>query len=357
MSLCNGSWKDSARNITYEGNVVECELASMNGTWVKNRLTFLPQIQYSNTDGKFKWGNCKNDVELNNINHEHISRRYKKITVEQCLEKINTDYDAWFEIESEYIQSTNTNACISISLFKKNVDNRYDDEFPVNHDNWTSKYYHSLLANLDKFTRTDMCINLYLANDLNNYVTDLLKYKFLNIYVMKSSSIGAMPGMLWRFINITNKSYETVYVADIDETWDWVNDWHVKGLEHKLSTLRPCDVIISTKPVSPAINFMTIIGSHIRVKPHKFDFNIVDVIKGFIALCKEREKSNNPCCFDDNDPITYWNHPIGDHSLGWGRCIFMYAFDEFFLKHVIYYDAYPDVYFVIRHLSSSKTQQ
>jgi hypothetical protein len=346
MVVCNGSWKDSARNITYEGNVVECELASMNGTWIKNRLTFLPQIHYSNSDGKFKWGNCQNDVEFGNNSYEHISRRYKKITVEQCLEKINTDYDTWFEIEKEYVQLTNTNACISISLFEKNVDNRCDNEFPVHHDNWISKYYNSLLTNLNNFTRTDMCVNLYLANDLANYIPELLKHTFLNIYLMKSSSIGAMPGMLWRFINLTNKSYNTVYVVDIDEPWSWVNDWEGKGLEQKISTLRANDVIICENPYSPAINFTSIIGSHIRAKPAKFDFNIVDVIKGFIALCKDREKSNNPYCFHDNDPITYWNYPIGNHRFGWGRLVLTYGFDEFFLKHVIYHNAYPDISYV-----------
>jgi hypothetical protein len=66
-------------------------------------------------------------------------------------------------------------------------------------------------------------------------------------------------------------------------------------------------------------------------------------MKGFISLCKEREKSKNPYCFDDNDPITYWNHPIGRHSFGWGRTITKYGFDEFFLKHVIYHNAYPNV--------------
>jgi hypothetical protein len=93
MVLCNGSWKDSARNITYDGNELKCELSSTNGTWIKNRLTFLPQLQYSNCDGKFKWGNCKNNVEFGNNSYEHISRRYKKITIKQCLKKLNTDYD------------------------------------------------------------------------------------------------------------------------------------------------------------------------------------------------------------------------------------------------------------------------
>lgn len=69
-------------------------------------------------------------------------------------------------------------------------------------------------------------------------------------------------------------------------------------------------------------------------------------MKGFIGLCKKRELSVNPYCFEDDDPITFWNQPVSDHTFGWGRIITKYGFDELFLKHVIYYDAYPDVKFL-----------
>jgi hypothetical protein len=82
------------------------------------------------------------------------------------------------------------------------------------------------------------------------------------------------------------------------------------------------------------------------VNPMNFDYNIVDVMKGFISICKKREKSKNPYCFDDNDIITLWNPPTCENSLGWGRIITKYGFDEFFLKHVIYYDAYPNLLFI-----------
>jgi hypothetical protein len=69
-------------------------------------------------------------------------------------------------------------------------------------------------------------------------------------------------------------------------------------------------------------------------------------MKGFICICKNREKSNNPYCFDDNSSITFWNQPVGEHAFGLGRIITIYGFDEFFLKHVIYYDVYPDIFFI-----------
>jgi hypothetical protein len=342
---CIGSWKNSARNIKYNGNTVECELRSPNGKWIPNQLRFFTQYEYENINGRFGWNNFRNNVEYNNTSHEHISRRYKRISIQRCLENLNNDYDNWFEVEKEYINCIK-DKCISISLFFKNVDNSYDNEYDIHFDRWNTKYYGSLINNLNNYNLDNMCVNLYLANNLSNYIPELSKYTFLNIFLMKSESIGGQPGMLWRFIDITNKSYQSVFIADIDENWNWIKKLDEKNYNYKLCTLKPIDTLICNNPYTPAYNFATIIGSHIMVKPHKFNYNILHVIKGFINICKNRENSNRPCCFDDSDPITLWNQPIGNHKFGWGRIITKYGFDEFFLKHVIYYDVYPDIKFM-----------
>ena len=81
-------------------------------------------------------------------------------------------------------------------------------------------------------------------------------------------------------------------------------------------------------------------------------------MSGFIFFCKDRETTKKPYCMYDDDPVTLWNHPIYDgkpiqnenrprhnRPFGWGRNITSYAFDELFLKHVIYYYAYPNISF------------
>ena len=261
------------------------------------------------------------------------------------MENITNEYDYWFEIEEKFINCIK-DKCISISLFKKNVDNTYNNQYNVDNNKWMNKYYKSLIENLNTYNTNNICVNLYLANDLKNYIPELSKYNFLNIFLMKSSSIGAQPGMLWRFMDITNKSYKKIFIADIDENWHWVNNLDKKNYPHKLITLKPGDVLICNNPYIPAYNFATIIGSHILVNPIKFDYNIIDIMKGFISICKQREKSINPYCFDDDGIITLWNQPTCENSFGWGRRITVYGFDEFFLKHVIYYDVYPDLLFV-----------
>lgn len=332
---CKGSWKESARNIFYNKDTVECELKSIEGEWIKNKFKFFDNYEYHNVDGKIEWPNCKNNVELNNISHEHIERRHKKVSVERCLENKNNDYDDWFEIKETYINCVK-HKCISISLFKTDK---------IATSEWEKKYYNSLINNLNNYNYYDTCVNLYLSNNLSMYIKKLSTYPFLNIFLMKLDSKESQPGMLWRFMNITNKSYKSVYIADIDENWDWIKTWDER-YDNKLCTLKPGDGLISNNPYSPAYNFATVIGSHVKVTPYKYNYNIVDVMKGFISLCKNREKSNNPYGFDDNDKITLWNQPIGDSIYGWGRIITSYGFDELFLKHVIYHDAYPDVIFI-----------
>lgn len=344
--LCKGSFIRSAKNIRYNDNIIECDLATMNGNWIRNKLKFFPQFDYTNINGKFEWNNCKNNVELNNYSHDHITRRYKQVYIKECLDNLTSEYDEWFAIEKEFINCI-SDKCISISLFKKNSGNTYDNEYNLNNEYWLNKYYKSLIHNLNNYNYENFCVNLYLANDLSNLIPELSKYPFLNIFLMKSSSIGASPGALWRFINITNQSYTNVFITDIDENWDWIRIWNTEeNRNYKLCTLKPSDGLISNNPYIPAYNFATIIASHIMIDPRKFNYDIIDVMKGFISLCKIREKSNNPYCFHDNDPITFWNQPLNNNNYGWGRLTTAYGFDEFFLKHVIYHDVYHDMRFI-----------
>jgi len=335
-----GTWVNSARNINYNGNTVTCELQNMNGAWVKNTHRFFQDLIYANKDGHFTWTNYKNNIDFKDISHEAICKRYKQITIQQCLDNLTPNYDSWFSIEN-VIKNVIKPNCISISLFKKNPDNTYYDEYPVN-ASWREKYYKSLIKNLDSFTLDDFCVDLYLANDLQDLLPELQKYPFLNIIVMKSTSVGAQPGTLWRFMNITNKSYKTVYIADIDEPWTWIPQW--QKYNNKLVTLTPSDILISKE--TTAYNFPTLMGGHTKVNPSLFTFDIVAVMKGFLELVDKRTRSKNPFCFDDEDPITVWNQPIGEHKFGWGRLQTKYGFDEFFLKHVIYYEVYTDLMFI-----------
>lgn len=341
---CRGTWSLSAKDIVYNGNNLKCKLETENGEWLQNEIVFFPQYEYKNKNGRFEWDNCKNGVNINSYSHEDISKRYTEVTIQRCIDNLTNEYDDWFEIDTSHVQC-NRSKCISISLFRKNVNNEYDNQYPVDVSYWETKYLNYLKKNLDSYDQNDKCVNLYLANDLSNLLDTFITYKFLNIYIMKSPSIGAQPGTFWRHMDLTNKSYEQVFVADIDEPWDWCKEEAFEVLTDKLITLKPGDAWIDK--CHTCINFSTIMAGHIVSRPSKFNYDMKNVIKGFIKLCYIRINSSNPYGFNENDTINYWNQPIGTtHKYGWGTCPTGYGFDELFLKHVIYYDCYPDIRFI-----------
>ena len=63
---CKGSWHESARNIVYNGDILECELNSIDGNWIYNKLKFFPQIEYHNINGILK-------SNLDNLNIKFVS--------------------------------------------------------------------------------------------------------------------------------------------------------------------------------------------------------------------------------------------------------------------------------------------
>lgn len=351
-----GSWIDTAKDVKIKNETVSCLLETETGEWVHNIFRFYRHLKYVNVDGRIQWENCFNGVQLGDCSHDSILRRYPPVSVETCLSKKPlSGYSNWFKIKDKYVQRQSLE-CISVSLFRKNVNNRYDDQYPVDPNYWNTKYMIPLMKNLEWFPFDDMCVNVYLAHDMEYVIPELTRFKCVNVYLMESDSVGAQPGMMWRFLDITNKSYRAVYVVDIDEDWehlDMLKAFMKPGMNAKLYSLTPGDSIISRNPFQPAISYSTILGGRIKANPSKFDWDIADVMLGFITVCVERNFSHCPIRFDDSDPITYWNQPVvewegsvmGGSPFGWGRLETVYGFDELFLKHVLYYDAYPDFHF------------
>lgn len=285
-----------------------------------------------------------NNVKLNDISHEAILKRHKPVTIEECLKNKNDIFDEWFEIKKKIIQYEQKK-CLSLSFFKKNVDNLFYNQYEVNNEYWYNKYVIKLFNNLDNFKHKDiMCINIYLASDLEEeYLNKLLEYNFVNVYVMVSESIGAQPGMMWRFMDFTNKDYDSVYCLDIDHEWSFID--RTLNNNNKLCTVKPADGKISNN----WYNFTTIMGGLVKTNPHKFNYNIIDIMKGFIIFSLKRQYiSKKPYLFYDDEKVNVWNKKEENniHSLGWGKLITVYGFDETFLKYVLYYDCYPDILFI-----------
>jgi hypothetical protein len=91
---CKGSWKDSARNIRYNGDTVECELKAKNGNWIKNKLKFNNNYLYHNNDGKFTTDSIyifyqhNNTVIINKQTYTYVYQ-YKKQLLSNITRLLN----------------------------------------------------------------------------------------------------------------------------------------------------------------------------------------------------------------------------------------------------------------------------
>jgi hypothetical protein len=250
------------------------------------------------------------------------------VSVKRCLENLTSEYDSWFDVDTSFIQHR-SNTCLSLALFKQHPDNVRENQLPLDRAVWHAKY----LRLLQKLSQVKtMSVNIHLAYDCQECIPSLLKYPCVNITLMVSKSIGAQPGMMWRFLPL-NSGYSRVFVGEIDEPWDWMD------LCTNTTFSRPHDVLVSNKAPVKTMSMQVRM-----IIPKQVDFNIMDVMKGFISLCKKRETMRS-CLFDD-EPITVWNHPVGDHVVGWGRICTRYGFDELFVKHVLYHHFYKNLKFI-----------
>lgn len=53
MIVCKGSWKETAKNIKYNNNILTCELKNNSLNWKKQKLIFEKDIHYDNINGFF----------------------------------------------------------------------------------------------------------------------------------------------------------------------------------------------------------------------------------------------------------------------------------------------------------------
>jgi hypothetical protein len=235
--------------------------------------------------------------------------------------------------------------CISVCLFKQNVNNRVPNEFPVNEQTWKSKYWAGLLgvvADLAYFP--DWKLRIYVEPALWYEVyLEFASHPQIELYRMAVNTIGANPGSFWRFLALADQSLDLVLETDIDESlrakWDYIQTFELDS--H--SAVGRIGGFISDRhylvdpPDSPVKNFATMIGSCVMSRPARVDFDMSAAIRGFMAHRRYYSQTDQPWAYSDSEPSSPYNLPIGSHIYGWGSHWYMYCFDERFLKHVMYY--------------------
>ena len=284
-------------------------------------------------------------VDLDYLQHyvtRHIHPKYKKHLV------------TLFDINHIYQPCKQVNA-ISLCLFCQRPDNKIKDP-PINEyslsyrdktSHWYVKYYKSLIQFIKDFNKSKYYktfkIRLYLENKLKRFIPQLLKLSnHLEIYYMKTNSIGAQPGTLWRFLAFDDKRLNIVFSSDVDELFnnhitnmldyfilDKMTIGRVIGYPIHGFRIDKCDI-------NSPLNYTPCQAGTLVVRPKKINISIKNTIINYILYRVDRIKSNKPWEEYDDKNTELYNKPIGDHLYGWGGNWTMYGFDEKIWKHTLF---------------------
>jgi hypothetical protein len=287
---------------------------------------------------------------------EKINNTYFQIVTPQLLKPYNSiEVSELFSIDYIVNEQTQVN-CISASLFCQNVDNTYVDEHerPSREPDskWYNKYFKQLLQLIEEFNNSSYSknwkIRIYLEASLINMIS-LIKNNNVEIYIMKHNSVGAQPGMLWRYLSFDDKSLNSILATDIDQKFEEIR----KDLDNieKCESAYPKSVLIRKMPyymnafnntafkinnTSDAVNVTVVLGSMVGFYPKRSSINIKELMIKYKCLRMDRYNSKYPHLdYDSDAENTIFNKPI-KNNLGWGGHWYTYGFDEKFLKAVVF---------------------
>lgn len=182
----------------------------------------------------------------------------------------------------------------------------------------------------------DWISRIYLAHDLK-FLIPQLSLPDVEIFVMTSSSIGASPGSMWRFLVFDDPHVSMAYVKDADyapgrvdgdfshtkRVLSWANSPSTQGF------FRLRDLGFLAKVQIPVYKrYSPIVASSFGGKKVNW-INMEKAMKGFILHRR---------LFPD-EPRHYKDIPFRGHPYGFGNEFPTYGFDERFLKHVLYFAA------------------
>jgi hypothetical protein len=250
--------------------------------------------------------------------------------------------DPFEVVESQHRPQTK---CISVCLFKKNVDNRKKNEYSLDENYWRTKYWGGLLGVIRemRFFR-DWKLRIYTDPALWNTIPNLMMvHPQVEFCRMATESIGSCPGTLWRYLALADNLLEFVLATDIDELLiDKINIIQFFEFDDCQSIGRlglfTCDHHYLVDPGrSRAKNYATILGGRVLSRPSRWGFDIAAAMRGFMAYRRYMSQTDRPWSYSETEQPSPYNEPVHGHIYGWGSHWYTYGFCERFLKHVIYY--------------------
>jgi len=238
---------------------------------------------------------------------------------------------------------------ISTSLFCKDVDSRGDTDTITPSfapgSRWYNKYMQSLVNNIktvfkDPVFAIGWKLRIYVAYDISQMdpIMKQLSHPRVEIFVMTSSSVGAQPGMMWRFLACGDRSLNLAFVLDIDEEMRHKSRFITLFAKYPDKLLmKQSGKIVRVSASSDSMNATIIIGSFSLWRPKLLDLDLARLMGAFMRYRVSMSSTSEPWAYFPSEPKTVWNSAVDKHVFGWGNHWFMYGFDERFLDHVLFY--------------------
>lgn len=235
--------------------------------------------------------------------------------------------------------------CVAVSLFRQWVDNRRPHEFPVDEERWRVKYWNNLLGIVAEMPQLpDWKLRIYVEHSLWYETRAALEgHAQVELVRMKVDSVGASPGVFWRFLALADRTLDVVLETDIDEPLltklDFIRSFEMDALSAvgRIGGFTSERRYLVHPEQSAVKNYATMIASRVMSRPKLWDFDVAAALRGFMAYRRSTAQTDRCWAYSNREKPSVFNAPIGGHLFGWGSHWFMYAFDERFLKHVVYY--------------------
>ena len=282
---------------------------------------------------------------------------YRILPLAQLAERVRevdkSELAGMFEVERRVNALPQFAKCITVSLFCQKVDNQFVNQYGTieNRDvssPWYARYVGGLLALIRDVAQDgamrEWKVRVHLEKQLEYLVPELLAAgERVEVFVMKANSVGAGPGMSWRYLAFDDQSLEVAFVMDIDDALA-SRKRHIfafatgrKAFGRYMANYGDHFLIRNSDPVGSPLNYAPALGGIVGFRPGMSGLCMRDVMVEFIAHRQQRVMAGRfPNRETDEDRDTRYNTPVHSHHYGWGGHWFMYGFDERMLKHTLF---------------------
>lgn len=311
--------------------------------------------------------NFENSLHYNNL--LSIMPRVSQRRLDKYDQYKDKFFSEYFEIDRMINLTPSIKKCYAVSLFAQHVWNTHPNQNGSidmsESGHWYQRYMTPFIRDLKQIS-PGWKVRIYLEPQIFLWFDKLLdrevpEKKNIEIFVMKLNSIGAQPGMMWRYLAMSDKSLDICHIADIDKPGNGGHSVAMKNdryplfkqfNQHKHIALatyhQPTRIARNWKLMDytktdinyPELLVLTpLVSSDVVIRPENIHFDVKHTMLCFINMMSVALEQNLFVCrkqkMDGNNPY-FLKTKYG--PCGYGTHYHTYGFDEFYLRSFVFYE-------------------